>query len=82
MQNSQKILICDKNKIEIDSVMSVRTFDENGVLLETSLGQISIEGSDLKIENFEKTTSVILITGNISGVFYLEKRYKKKGRVI
>lgn len=81
MQNSQYIVITDKSKIEIDKVSSVRSFDETGVLLETSLGRISVEGSDLKIENFEKSTSKILITGNILGAFYIEKRDKKKGRI-
>lgn len=81
MQNTQKILITDKNRVEINSVSSVRSFDEDGVIIDTSLGLISIEGSELKIENFEKVTSEILITGNILGVFYLEKKEKRKGRV-
>ena len=81
MQNTQKILITDKNRVEINSVSSVRSFDEDGVIIDTSLGLISIEGSELKIENFEKATSEILITGNILGVFYLEKKDKRKGRV-
>lgn len=81
MQNTQKILITDKNRVEINSVSSVRSFDEDGVIIDTSLGLISIEGSELKIENFEKATSEILITGNILGVFYLEKKEKRKGRV-
>ena len=81
MQNTQKILITDKNRVEINSVSSVRSFDEDGVIIDTSLGLISIEGSELRIENFEKATSEILITGNILGVFYLEKKEKRKGRV-
>ena len=80
MQSTHKILISDRNKVEIDSVTAVNSFDEEGVLLESALGKISVEGSDLKIENFEKATSTILITGNISSVFYAEKPEKKKGR--
>ena len=80
MQSNQAIVITDKKRIEIDSITSVKMFDEDGVLLESPLGNISIEGRDLRIENFEKTTAKILITGNISGVLYLEKRMKKKGR--
>ena len=80
MQSTHKILISDRNRVEIDSVTAVNSFDEEGVLLESSKGRISVEGSDLKIENFEKATSTILITGNISGVFYVEKTEKKKGR--
>jgi sporulation protein YabP len=80
MQSSQQICVSDRNKVEIDSVSAVRSFDEDGVLLESSLGKISVEGRELKIENFEKATGKIQISGNISGVFYLEKNEKKKGR--
>ncbi len=80
MQNSQTIIISDKKKVEIDSVISVRSFDEEGVLIESSLGLISVEGREMRIENFEKITAKILITGDILGVYYLEKKEKKKGR--
>lgn len=80
MENKQQIIITDKNKVEIDAVTAVRSFDEDGVLLDTVTTQISIEGSDLKIENFEKSSTKILITGNICGVYYLNKRDKKRGR--
>ena len=80
MEVKQQIVITDKNKLEIDAVTSVRSFDEDGVLIDTSIGQISIEGKDLRIENFEKSSTKILIVGNIVGVYYLEKRDKKRGR--
>ena len=80
MSGSQEVIISDKNKIEIDSVLSVKAFDEESVLLESTLGNICIEGADLRIENFEKASTKILISGNINGVYYLEKRMKKKGR--
>ena len=81
MPNTQKIHITDKNRVEINSVSSVRSFDEDGVIIDTSLGLISVEGSELRIENFEKATSEILITGNVFGVLYLDKKEKKRGRV-
>ena len=82
MKDNQQIVITDKNKVEIDSVLSVRSFNEDGVVIDSSLGLISVEGSGLKIENFEKITTKILITGNILGVFYLKNKEKKKGRSI
>ena len=80
MQEKQQIVISDRNRVEIDSTSSVRAFDEDGVLLDTSLGKIAIEGHELRIENFEKATGRILISGSIIGVFYIEKAEKKKGR--
>ena len=81
MQGNQTVCITDKGRVEIDSVLSVRSFDEDGVLLESSLGFISVDGRNLRIENFEKLTSKILIVGDITGVYYLENKRKKKGRV-
>ena len=81
MMGKQQIVITDKSMIEIDSVVSVRSFDEEGIVVESTLGLISVEGSGLKIENFEKSTTKILVTGNIYGTYYLEKRDKKKGRI-
>ena len=80
MQTTHHITVTDKNKVEIDAVTAVRTFDEDGVILESSYGLIALEGKDLKIENFEKASSKILITGNITGVYYLENKEKKKSR--
>lgn len=81
MKENQEIVIKDKNRVEIDSVLSVRSFDEDGIVVESSLGLVSVEGRGLRIENFEKSTTRILVTGNISGVFYLENKDKKKGRI-
>ena len=80
MSGNQQVIITDKSRIEINSVICVKAFDEEGVLLETALGNICVEGSDLRIENFEKASTGILIVGNISGLYYVEKRMKKKGR--
>ena len=80
MKDNQEIVIKDKSNVEINSVPAVRSFDEDGIVVESSLGLISVEGGGLKIENFEKSTTRILVTGNIYGVFYLENKDKKKGR--
>lgn len=81
MKENQEIVIKDKNRVEIDSILSVRSFDEDGIVVESSLGLVSVEGSGLRIENFEKSTTQILVTGDIYGVFYLKNRDKKKGRI-
>ena len=81
MKENQEIVIKDKNRVEIDSILSVRSFDEDGIVVESSLGLVSVEGSGLRIENFEKSTTRILVTGDIYGVFYLKNMDKKKGRI-
>ncbi len=78
--DKQKIVITDRTKVEIDGVRAVISFDEDGVVLESELGKICVEGREMRIENFEKATSSILIIGKISCVYYVEKMEKKRGR--
>lgn len=82
MQNKQQITITDKSSVEITSVICVKTLDDSGILVETTLGLLSVEGSELRIENFEKATMQLMIAGNVSGAYYIEKRDKKKGRLL
>ena len=82
MSGNHSVLILDKKTVEIDGVGAVKALDADTVILESEHGIISVEGRELRIENFEKATSKILVSGNISGVFYLENKTKKKGRVL
>ena len=81
MQGSQQIVITDKGKVEIDLVKAVRAFDEDGVVLDTGLGFIGIDGSNLRIEDLCKSSSKIMITGEIEGVYSFKNSDKKKGRI-
>ena len=72
-----RVLIENKKIFTLDGVNNVLGFDEGMVLLDTSLGDLTVEGSELKIESLSKDGGEIVITGNISGVFYSEKKESK-----
>ena len=80
MQANQRVLIIDKERVEVDAVLGVSGLDEEGALLETAQGLIGIDGSSLKIENLEKSSGKVVLVGNIKGVYYIEKAQKKRGR--
>ena len=83
MQNSdikQEVLIKGKGNVSVDFVKGIVSFDEDSVILDTDAGKMIVEGIGLRIENLEKATGRIQITGMISGVHYLEKEMKNKGR--
>ena len=60
-------------------VSDIRGFDEGFVSLDTSLGKISIEGKDLKIESLSKEDGRIYVKGDICGVFLDSESEKNKG---
>ena len=83
MQNSdtrQTMRIYERKQIEIECVEGILALDEDGAVLDTTVGTIAVEGLSLKIENFDKQSKSVSLVGEISGVYYVEKRNKRKGR--
>ena len=83
MENVQKkikqiLLVEDRKRLELNDVAAILSFDEEYITLETSNGNISIEGSELKIIDLSKDTGHISITGSIYSVTYCEGSRKKK----
>ena len=71
---SNRLLITDRERVEINGVINVESFGEDYLILNTSLGQITIEGNDLKIESLTKENGEILIVGKINGLFYKDEK--------
>ena len=74
----QNVRICDRKKIEIDSVIGVSCFDEDFVSIEADIGRINIEGAGLMIESLNKEIGTVVITGKINSVYYTDNKPKKR----
>lgn len=66
-----------RESIKLNGVLSVDGFGEDYILLNTSLGELTIEGSGLKIENLTKDTGEISVLGKISALFYKDEKIVK-----
>lgn len=67
-------------KLYVDGVKSVDSFESEFVTLELSCGGMNVEGDKMKIESLTQSSGEVVITGNITGVFYT-KQPKKKGLI-
>ena len=67
-------------KLYVDGVKSVDSFESEFVTLELSCGGMNVEGDKMKIESLTQSSGEVVITGNITGVFYT-KQTKKKGLI-
>ena len=70
-------VINGRESITLNGVLSVDGFAEDYVLLNTTLGELTIEGHNLKIENLIKETGEIYVVGNISAMFYKDEKVVK-----
>ncbi len=64
----------ERNKLTLNGVSNIESFDEGYITLEIGEGRISVEGEGLKIESLSRESGEIQITGKINGVFYSEKK--------
>ncbi len=78
LYKKQEIILRDRTKLTISGIVDVTNFDEIGIILSSVNGEISIDGSELKILNLSSETGEIEISGKIGGIFYLEDRPSKR----
>ena len=75
----QSITLVNRRILTMGGVDDIAGFDEDTVILDTSMGRITVEGKEMKIESLTKEGGNILITGDISGIFCSDTPVKKKG---
>ena len=71
------LTVNNRERIMLNGVLNVSSFGEDYLSLNTSLGEVIIEGKDLKIESLTKENGEILIIGKIDGIIYKEHREEK-----
>ena len=74
----QILLIEDRERLELNDVVAILSFEEDYITLEVSAGNISISGTGLKIVDLSKETGHISITGKIGSVEYNETTRKRR----
>ncbi len=74
---NQELIIKDRKLLTVDGVKNVQSFGEDYLRIETVLGILNIEGSELKIESLTKEDGKIRVVGNISGAFYENQKTKR-----
>ena len=64
----------NREGIDVDGVIDVISFDENGVALETALGSMAIEGEGLHVTVLNVAEGRVSVSGRINGVYYFEEQ--------
>lgn len=79
---THNITVNCRRQSEFTGIDDVIFFDDNTVSVHSALGDLVIEGEELKIENFSGDRGILQVSGKINGIYYLEtgdrKRFSKK----
>lgn len=72
-EKAHSIIAENRRKLSISGVTDIDRFDENTVLLYTTMGELTIKGSDLHVNDLSVTNGEMNIEGEIDAVIYGDK---------
>lgn len=74
------LTLTDRARAEIGGVTEVSSFDEEAVVLVTVCGQLTVEGTGLRVGTLDLTKGVVLVEGTVNAFYYEEEaRPRQKG---
>ncbi len=74
------IYISDRKNLTVTGVLDVRSFNDESIILETSLGMLAIDGRALHITSLSVEAGELYIEGEIGGAVFFETAEPKKKR--
>lgn len=72
------IILENRKKLVLTGAEEVISFDDEKILLNTSLGFLTIKGSELKMNKLDVQNGDVIIVGNVSSIVYSGKEVKKE----
>lgn len=75
-----KLCLDERKNLSMTGVTEVISFDENNAILQTSLGILSVHGSDLKLKTLSLDGGQVMIHGSITAMIYEQNKERSLGR--
>lgn len=72
----QNLMLENREKLLVQGVEQVESFDENCVQLDTIQGTLVIRGRNLHIDRIDPESGEVAVTGEIVALFYDESRFR------
>ncbi len=73
-EHKQTLTLKNREKLALDGVLAVVSFDEGAVVLKTTLGRLTIEGEGLHVTKLLLDCGEVSLEGKIRGVYYEDTR--------
>ena len=70
LKNEHKVTLISRERLEMTGIGEVESYTDSAVTAVSSMGGLTVEGEDIRIESFSSDTGKLLIRGKIDGVFY------------
>lgn len=74
LQLPHKLTLNGRNALSMTGVTEVVSFDDNTVILHTSLGTLIVQGRDLQLKTLSPDGGQVAVAGTVSALIYEEPR--------
>lgn len=75
-----QLVLAERERLTLDGVVHVESFDDGEIVLETELGGLVIQGEDLHIKELNLEKGSLIVQGYVQAVEYLGDSLSKKGK--
>ena len=72
------LTLISREKLAVSGVEDVISFDEKGATLRTSLGELNIDGENIRIGDISIEQGTLSLTGKVNGIYYTAPTAKKR----
>lgn len=79
-QMSHALQLKERRNLTMNGVTEVVSFDETTVVLQTSLGNLIVQGQGLQLKTLSQDGGQVAVDGNISTLIYEEPRQSRNWR--
>ncbi len=73
-QRKHSITVNDRGYISLTGIEEVLSFDENNIVMQSTMGQITLDGSTLNIVKLNLENGEVDIEGKLDAFYYMEQR--------
>ena len=70
---SHQLMLENRERLHLTGVTDVDSFDETRVIVYTELGELTVGGSELHIQNLNTEEGALTLEGKISSLFYSQE---------
>ena len=75
----KKLVLTDREKLEMNGVLDVTSFDEEHALIKTDNGMLAVDGEGLHVTSLDLGHGNISFEGKINGLYFSDAQ-KSRGR--
>lgn len=79
MRKRHGIILEDRKTLTLTGVKDVSGFDEQKVILQTELGELTIKGGNLHINDFSHENGELNLDGKVDSLIYTEDKRAEGG---